>query len=124
MPKYTQPKKTWFYPVDFKIKAVELSLRDDVLSKDVAQALDIHPLMLSRWRKEYREGKFSSKPRYSSNTELMAKLPNKKELNKIKQLEKENKRLKLENDLLKKWQRYLAEVHQSDLDSSKHTEND
>ncbi len=51
MPRYTQPKKTWFYPVDFKIKAVQLSLRDDVLSKDVAQALDIHPFMLSRWRK-------------------------------------------------------------------------
>jgi transposase len=118
MPKYTQPKKTWFYPVDFKIKAVELSLRDDVSSKDVAQALDIHPFMLSRWRKEYREGKFSIKPRYNSNKELMAKLPNKKELNKIKQLQKENERLKLENDLLKKWQRYLAEIHQNDLDSS------
>ncbi len=121
MPKYTQPKKTWFYPVDFKIKAVLLSLRDDISSKDVAQALDIHPFMLSRWRKEYREGKYSSKPRYSSNNELMAKLPNKKELNKIKQLQKENDRLKVENDLLKKWQRYLAEVHQSDLDSSKNT---
>lgn len=124
MPRYTQPKKTWFYPVDFKIKAVQLSLRDDVSSKEVAQALDIHPFMLSRWRKEYREGKFSSKPRYSSNNELMAKLPNKKELNKIKQLQKENERLRQENDLLKKWQRYLAEVHQSDLDSSKHTEKD
>ena len=67
MPRYTQPKKTWFYPVDFKIKAVELSLRDDVLSKEVAQALDIHPFMLCRWRKEYREGKFSSNPRYQSN---------------------------------------------------------
>ena len=122
MPRYTQPKKTWFYPVDFKIKAVELSLRDDVLSKDVAQALDIHPFMLSRWRKEYREGKFSTKPRYSSNNELMAKLPNKKELNKIKHLEKENERLKLENDLLKKWQRYLAEVHQNDWDSSNNTD--
>ena len=122
MPKYTQPKKTWFYPVDFKIKAVQLSLRDDILSKDVAQALDIHPLMLSRWRKEYREGKFSNKPHYNSNNELMAKLPNKKELNKIKQLQKENERLKLENDLLKKWQRYLAEVHQSDLDSSNSTD--
>jgi transposase len=86
MPKYTQPKKTWFYPVDFKIKAVQLSLRYDVLSKDVAQALDIHPFMLSRWRKEYREGKFSIKSRYNSNNELMVKLPNKKELNKIKQL--------------------------------------
>ena len=122
MPKYTQPKKTWFYPVDFKIKAVQLSLRDDALSKDVAQALDIHPFMLSRWRKEYREGKFSVKPRYNSNNELMVKIPNKKELNKIKQLKKENERLKLENDLLKKWQRYLAEVHQSDLDSSNSTD--
>jgi transposase len=121
MPKYTQPKKTWFYPIDFKIKAVELSLRDDILLKDVAQALDIHPFMLSRWRKEYREGKYLTKPRYNSNKELMAKLPDKKELNKIKQLEKENERLKVENDLLKKWQRYLAEVHQSDLDSSTST---
>ena len=51
MPKYTQPKKTWFYPVDFKIKALQLSLREDTLSKDVAQTLDIHPLILSRWRK-------------------------------------------------------------------------
>lgn len=121
MPKYPQPKKTWFYPIDFKIKAVELSLRDDILLKDVAQALDIHPFMLSRWRKEYREGKYLTKPRYNSNKELMAKLPDKKELNKIKQLEKENERLKVENDLLKKWQRYLAEVHQSDLDSSTST---
>ena len=124
MPKYTQPKKTWFYPVDFKIKAVELSLNDNVKSKDVAQALDIHPLMLSRWRKEYREGKFKNVPRYKSNTELMKEVPSKKELNKIKQLQKENERLKQENDLLKKWQRYLAEVHQSDLDSSKRTEKD
>lgn len=88
------------------------------MSKDVAQALDIHPLMLSRWRKEYREGKFKSTQRYQANNELMSELPTKKELNKIKKLQKENERLKQENDLLKKWQRYLAEVHQSDLDSS------
>ena len=119
MPKYTQPRKTWFYPVNFKIKAVELSLRDDVMSKDVAEALDIHPLMLSRWRKEYKEGKFKKTPRYQGNDEIMSKLPTKKELDNIQKLKKENERLKQENDLLKKWQRYLAEVHQSDLDSSK-----
>jgi len=124
MPRYTRPKKTWFYPVDFKIKAVELSLKDNVMSKDVAQALDIHPLMLSRWRKEYREGKFKQVPRYTGNEELMKEIPSKKELNKIKQLQQENERLKQENDLLKKWQRYLAEVHQSDLDLSKRTESD
>ena len=122
MPKSIRPKKTWFYPVDFKIKAVELSLRDNVMSKDVALALDIHPLMLSRWRKEYREGKFKNVPRYKSSNGLMSEVPSKKELNKIKQLQKENERLKQENDLLKKWQQYLAEVHQSDLDSSKPTE--
>jgi len=119
MPRYTKPRKTWFYPVNFKIKAVELSLRNNVMSKDVALALDIHPLMLSRWRKEYREGKFKKTPRYQSNNELMDKLPSKKELDNIQKLKKENERLKQENDLLKKWQRYLAEVHQSDLDSSK-----
>jgi transposase len=122
MPRYTQPRKTWFYPVNFKIKAVELSLRDDIMSKEVAQALDIHPLMLSRWRKEYKEGKFTDTPRYQSNTELMSKLPTNKELSSIQKLKKENERLKQENDLLKKWQRYLAEVHQNDLDSSKNSD--
>ncbi len=119
MPRYTQPRKTWFYPIDFKIKAVELSLQNDVMSKDVAQALDIHPLMLSRWRKEYREGKFSQTSRYQSSNELMSKVPTKRELGSIQKLKKENERLRQENDLLKKWQRYLAEVHQNDLDSSK-----
>ncbi len=122
MPRYTQPRKTWFYPVKFKIKAVQLSLRDDVMSKDVALALDIHPLMLSRWRKEYKEGKFSKASRYQSNNEIMSKLPTKSELNALQKLKKENERLKQENDLLKKWQRYLAEVHQNDLDSSKSSE--
>ena len=34
-----------------------------------------------------------------------------------KQIEKENARLKQENDLLKKWQQYRAEQHQNGLDS-------
>jgi len=52
--------------------------------------------------KRIREGKFLNKSRYNNNNIFMAKLRNKKELNKIKQLEKESDRLKLENDLLKK----------------------
>ncbi len=47
----------------------------------------------------------------------------KAELDKIKHLEKENARLRQENDLLKKWQRFLAEEHQNDIDSSRETEN-
>ncbi|AUL75665.1 transposase [Pseudoalteromonas sp. 13-15] len=47
MPRYTQPRKRWFYPVNCKIKLVKLSLRDDAISLDVAEALGVHPLILS-----------------------------------------------------------------------------
>lgn len=49
------------YTDEFKATAVALSLVGGVQSKDVAEALDIHPLMLSRWRKEYRECRIGSK---------------------------------------------------------------
>jgi transposase-like protein len=55
--KYQQPRKTWRYPDKFKATAVQLSLQDGIQVKAVAESLDIHPFMLSRWRKEYREGK-------------------------------------------------------------------
>lgn len=51
MPKYTQPRKTWQYTNDFKIKAVKLSHQAGIQVKQVAEGLDIHPFMLSRWRK-------------------------------------------------------------------------
>mgnify|MGYP003128761887 CR=1 FL=1 len=85
MPRYNNPRKTWQYSTDFKVKAVELSCQEGIQVQQVAAGLDIHPMMLSRWRKEYREGK---------------------------------------NDLLKKWQRYLSDRHQSDLDSSRNTDED
>ena len=53
MPKYNNPRKTWRYPDDFKSKAVQLSLLSGIRVKEVAKTLDIHPFMLSRWRKEY-----------------------------------------------------------------------
>ena len=115
MPRYHQPRKTWQYTNEFKVKAVELSHLDDVKIKDVAKTLDIHPFMLSRWRKEYREGKIVDDKKKKSTSLVKEK----KELDRLKQLEKENARLRQENDLLKKWQRYLAEQHQNDLDSSK-----
>jgi transposase len=51
------PKKVHRYSNEFKIQAVKLSMLPDVQTQDVAQALDIHPFMLSRWKKEYRDGK-------------------------------------------------------------------
>lgn len=118
MPRYTQPRRTWHYLNEFKVKAVQLSLLEGVQVQEVAATLDIHPFMLSRWRKEYREGKLKSDKR--KKIKGMAK--DKEELDKIKRLEKENARLRQENDLLKKWQRYLAEEHQNALDSSRDTD--
>ncbi len=116
MPKYTQPRKTWQYSTEFKVKAVQLSLIQGVQVQEVATALDIHPFMLSRWRKEYREGKIVADKR-KKLTESNRKQA--KELSKVKRLEEENKKLKQEIDLLKKWQRFLAEEHQHDIDSSR-----
>ena len=119
MPKSINPKKTWQYTNEFKAKAVQLSLLDGVQVKNIAETLDIHPFMLSRWRKEYREGKIvSDKPNKSTATKK-----EKQEMDRIKALEKENAKLKKENDLLKKWQRFLAEEHQNALDSSKDSDN-
>jgi transposase len=62
MPK-AGPKRTQEYSKEFKVTAVLLSELPDVLIKDVAASLDIHPFMLSRWCKENREGKIVTKKR-------------------------------------------------------------
>ena len=123
MPKVTQPRKTWEYTTDFKVKAVKLSYQDGIQVKQVAEGLDIHPFMLSRWRKEYREGKLQGDGQKRVGVNKKKQKVNSRELTENARLKKENERLKKENDLLKKWQRYLAEQHQNDLDSSKDTEN-
>jgi len=51
------PKKVHRYSLEFKRTAVRLSQLDGVEVQVVAAALDIHPFMLSRWRKEVRDGK-------------------------------------------------------------------
>lgn len=122
MPRYNKPRKTWQYSTDFKIKAVELSYQEGLQVQQVAAGLDIHPFMLSRWRKEYREGKIKPDGRRRVTVVKDKKAPTPKQLSELDRLKKENVRLQKENDLLKKWQRYLAEQHQSDLDSSKSTD--
>lgn len=122
MSKYWKPRKTNRYTNEFKTKAVRLSLMEGVQVQEVAEALDIHPFMLSRWRKEYREGTLVPDKRQK----VVSLKPDKAEIDKIKRLERENARLKQENDLLKKWQRFLAEEHARNsaslTDTDKHSE--
>ena len=121
MPKYNHPRKTWEYPKSFKIKAVKLSHQEGIKVREVAEGLDIHPMMLSRWRKEYRDGKLTGSKKKRTNMKKKKPTISDKKLTENARLKKENARLKEENDLLKKWQRYLAEQHQNDLDLSKDT---
>jgi transposase len=50
------PRTTNKYSDRFKATAVRLSELPGVAVQDVAESLYIHPFMLSRWRKQMREG--------------------------------------------------------------------
>ena len=93
------PKKTNRYPNEFKIKAVQLADHPDILAKDVAEDLGVHPILLYRWRKEYREGKFKEVRR---KKKIQIEVKKVSELLQIQELEREIKRLRVENELLKK----------------------
>ena len=45
------------YGLDFKLKAVRLTRIPGMQVQTVAESLDLHPVMLSRWRQEFREGR-------------------------------------------------------------------
>ena len=117
MPKYNKPRKTWQYTNEFKVKAVQLTYLENIQVKQIAETFDIHPFMLSRWRKEYRDGKIVA----DKKLKAVSIKKEQKKLDKVKALEQEVNRLKMENDLLKKWQRFLAETHQNDIDLSRET---
>jgi len=102
MAKIKGPKKTNRYPDEFNIKAIQLADHPDILAKDVAEDLGIHPILLYRWRKEYREGKFKEDKR---RKELKIETKKVAELLRIQQLERENQKLRIENELLKKIKR-------------------
>lgn len=121
MPKYNNPRRTWVYAKEFKYNAVKLTLDPDIKVKDIAAGLGIHPMMLSRWRKEYRDGELQGDGQLRKAMSKKLKTPQ-QELSEVAKLKKENARLKLENDLLKKWQQYLSEQHQNDLNSSTDTD--
>ena len=98
MPAYKNAKKTKQYTTEFKATAVKLTHQKGATVKGIAESLGIHPFMLSRWRKEYREGKIMSDRRKTLIKKPKAVSDNER----IKELEKEIARLELENDLLKK----------------------
>lgn len=105
------------YSLEFKLGAVKLTEVPGVEVQAVAQALDIHPVMLSRWRQEAREGRlrgFVARPRV-----VKVRVPAVREIKRLQALEKAHALLQEEHALLKKAIRFASERRLTSSPSSK-----
>lgn len=81
------------YTREFKIETVETLTATDLSVSQLADDLDIHPNTLYKWVRQYGEHPdeaFPGKGRQTSEAEQ------------IRQLQRENQRLRMERDILKK----------------------
>jgi transposase len=97
-------KKVHRYSVEFKLMAVKLSHMAGVEVQTVANALDVHPFMLSRWRKEVRDGVLKGRAR-----RVEVPLRSAREIKQLQALKREHAILKEEHELLKKAIRFSSE---------------
>ena len=101
------------YSEDFKLSAVRLSRLPGVQVNQVAGALDIRPFMLSKWRKEVRDGAIRGK---SKKVILDKRLAT--ELRQLSELRMRYALLKEEHELLKKATRFCSQAKRRSLPSS------
>jgi transposase len=83
----------------FKIDAVNLVTEQGYKVSEAARNLDLHPNLLRRWKKQFNQDKAQSFPGKGHM------ITEKEELN---QLRKENKRLRMEHEILKKAAAFFA----------------
>lgn len=107
------------YTLAYKLQAVKLANHPDVRSKDVAESLGIHPVMLYRWQMEHRRGELRENKHMKSSSPSPTRRarradPAKETEEKLAAAEKRIKKLEreLENrndeiDLLKKAERFF-----------------
>lgn len=89
-----------FYNYQFKHTAVSVANHPYIQTQDVAEALNIHPFMLSRWKKQMRDGELEDNDQEARSISELSEAKKK-----IKALEKELKRVRDENAILKKAER-------------------
>lgn len=109
------PKKVHRYSLEFKRSAVKLSQLSGVQVQAVAAALDIHPFMLSRWRKEARDGMLrgggpAHRPRIR---------PPVREIRRLQALERAHALLHEEHELVKKAIRFCSARRRTSSRSSR-----
>jgi transposase len=113
------PKKVQQYSLEFKLKAVKLSQLPGVEVQAVADALEIHPFMLSRWRKEARDGVLRGRvalPR-------AVKVPPASQVKRLQALQRKYAVLEEEHALLKKLIRFTSARKPTSSRSSKKNED-
>lgn len=108
------PRKIARYGDRFKATAVKLSSLPGVLIKDVAEALNVHPFMLSLWRKQVRDGVIKAK---SAVLDVRAVA----ELRRLREIEQRYKILQEEHELLKKAIRFASDRKRESSNSLKQT---
>jgi transposase len=107
------PRKIHRYTAEFKLKAVKLSELKGVQVQDVADALDIHPFMLSRWRKEAREGRLRARVAVAPEARERGRVE------KLSVLKRQYALLREEHELLKKAIRFCSARRQRSSPSSR-----
>lgn len=113
MARATGPRKVHRYSAEFKLKAVKLSALNGVQVQDVATALDIHPFMLSRWRKEVRDG------RIKARTAVAPGARQQRDVTELARIKRQYALLQEEHELLKKAIRFCSAQRQRSSRSSR-----
>lgn len=108
------PRTTNRYSDEFKATAVRLSELPGVAVQDVAASLYIHPFMLSRWRKQIREGQIMAKKVELEKTVAA-------ELKELRKMKKAYERLQLEHAILKKAIEYTSDPNRTSSPTSSTT---
>lgn len=105
------------YSAEFKLKAVALTRLKGVSTEHVAAALLVHPIMLTRWKRDVREGRIVRKPgmQLDIDSNLVA------ELRELREIKRKYRILQEEHELLKKAIRYTSELKRRNLPSSTRT---
>jgi transposase len=96
------PRKVHRYSDEFKLTAVRLSQQPGIQVQTVAAALEIHPFMLSKWRKDVKDGVLRGTPRQAPPRGPV------REIAQLQRLERQYAELKEEHDLLKKAIRFWS----------------
>src|SRR5436309_8702419 len=109
------PRTVHRYSLEFKLTAVRLSQQPGIQVKTVATALEIHPFMLSKWRKDVRDGSLRGRARAAPPPGPA------REIKRLQALEKAHALLQQEHDLLKKAIRFCSARRQKRSPSSTHS---